>query len=557
MNLSPEQKCAVDSQSPAILMMAGPGSGKTHTLVARTRALVEKGVDPSDMAVITFTNEAANELKARADLPFHYCGTLHGYMLRILQEFGSRIGLSGPLAVITEEIRDEMLDELKTENGFKRGTKKEIKAALDQGPQSLNRMLKHGQSLSKAQTVALSYYQRITRESMVDYDSILHLGLATVKTLDAYDLKILYLFVDEIQDSGEIDMNIYDALPVTDRFYIGDPDQSIYAFRGGDVGFIMDLATYRDDVEVLSLEDNYRCDRAIATVAQTLIEHNVNRPQKATRSVTGLEGKFEVRNQFSYEQEELIWLATKINGLPDPSEVAVLVRTNKLVEYFRDGLRGHGVDIPRQRFAQLPIDYKRTLLYLSLLCNPNNDRLIYSWLLETSGKKKADAAKKEAVDNYHKLDNTLLNLPTEPDPQDVIGLLRRQGTSNEMLSRIEETAFKLPDHYSLAELVSALQMEPPKERGAGVTVSTIHSAKGREWDYVFLPAFEQDVIPSKSKNATLEEERRLAFVAMTRARHTLTISSSLIREDFYTHREVQMQPSQFIDEISKELSICL
>lgn len=555
MNLSPEQQKAVDSQSPAILMMAGPGSGKTHTLVARTKALLERDAHPSQMAVITFTNEAANELKKRSELDFHYCGTLHGFMLRILQEHGSKIGLKSPLTVITEEMRDELLTELKKENGFTRGTKKEINEALALGPWVLGEMLKNGESLSKAQTVALSYYQRIISESMLDYDSILHFGRATVEKLDFYDLKVLYLFVDEYQDSGTLDALIYHQLPVTDRFYIGDPDQSIYAFRGGDVRNIMELAEL-PEVEVLALEDNYRCDNAIATAAQALIEHNENRPQKVTKSVSALEGKVLLRPQFSYEQEELIWLATKINGLPEPSEVAVLVRTNKLVEYFRDGLRGHGVQIPIVRHAQLPIDYKRTLLYLSLLCNPNNDRLAYAWLLETKGKREADLAKSEALGAYCTINNSTLHLGTEPDPKDVISLLCRVGTSQDMLARIEDTAANLPDQYSLVELVAALQIEPPKERTVGVTVSTIHSAKGREWDYVFLPAFEQDVIPSKSKNATLEEERRLAFVAMTRARHSLAISSSLIREDPYTHREVQMQPSQFIDEISKEL-ICL
>jgi len=548
MSLSPEQQKAVDSESPSILMMAGPGSGKTHTLIARTRALLERDAHPSQMVVITFTNEAADELKRRSDLDFKYCGTLHGFMLRILQEFGHKIGLTINISVMTEDMRDEMLTALKKQNGFTRGTKKEINEALSMGPWTLSDMLKNGESLSKSQTVALSYYQQCRAESVIDYDSILFFGLEVARKLDFYDLKVLYLFVDEYQDSSGIDALIYDALPVTDRFYIGDPDQSIYAFRGADLGNIIELAEERPDTEVLALEDNYRCDQEITRAAQHLIEHNQYRPQKATRSVTGAEGKVLFHEPFSYDLEELIWVAQEINKLPDPAEVAVLVRTNKLVEFFRDGLRGHSVQIPVVRHAQLPDDYKRTLLYLSLLCNPENDRLAYAWLCKTN-KAKADTIKMEALAQFTSINKAWLHLPTEPDLADVIGLLRRESTSFEMIARIEDTTAKLPDHYSLAELVSALQYEQPKERGAGVTVTTMHSAKGREWDHVFLPALEQGVIPSKSKNATLEEERRLMFVAMTRARHTLTLSSSIIREDPWTHRETTMQPSQFLEEV--------
>jgi DNA helicase-2/ATP-dependent DNA helicase PcrA len=549
---SMEQRLAINSQSPTICMMAGPGSGKTHTLGERTKELVARGVEPSQMIVITFTNEAANELQKRSDLDFGYRGTLHGYLLRIIQEFGSRIGLSGPLAVITEAMQKELIDEVRKETGNKSGTKKDLQAALDLGPHRLQELFASGRALTKHETTALAYYQRIIAESMVDYDSILHLGYATLLKLDPYDLKAMYLFVDEYQDSSPLDAAIYAAMPVTDRFFIGDPDQAIYGFRGADVGNIVRL-TEADGVEVLALEDNYRCDSEIAAAAQRLIEHNADRPQKTTRSVTGGKGKVLLHQPFDYYIDELIWVAQQINQLPDPCEVAVLVRRRKEVDFFRDGLRGHGVRIPVERYPQKQEGYQQSMLLLSLLCNPDNDTLASTWIKETQGKSAANKAKSGAADSFQSINRFTLHLPTSPKLDEAMSLLRKHGLSAEMSNFIRDIADKLPNQYSLSELVSslshALRFEPQNERHSGVTVSTIHAAKGTEYDHVFLPAFEDGIIPKRTKTATLEEERRVGLVAITRARHSVTVTCSLVREDPYTGREAVAHPSQFIKEL--------
>lgn len=548
-SLNSQQQSAVESDERLICMMAGPGSGKTHTLIERTRRLIEDGNDPAMMAVITFTNEAARELERRSEHAFGYCGTLHGFMLRLLQQHGSLIGLGEKLTILDEAARDALLKEVCKESGY-RGTKGELQAALDLGPHWLENSKGAGNALSKAQTAALLYYQRLCAGSMADYDSILHFGLRLARALDPWDLKFLYLFVDEYQDSSPLDAQIYDALPVSDRFYIGDPDQSIYAFRGASVENILQLAE-RPDAQVLALEDNYRSGARICAVAQCLIEHNAARPAKRTRSARDIDSSITLE-RFIEEREELVWIARQINALPDAGECAVLVRTNKLVEYFRDGLAGFGVPMPRVKRAATPADWSKAQLLLSLLCNPDNDRLAYAWLLETKGQAAADNAKLEALSNFDSINATALHLKT-PELHVVPLHLGLELISPESFERVKAAVETLPGGATLPELVASLQHEPAVEyEGGGVHVSTIHGAKGREWDHVFLPAFEQGVLPSQSKSASIEEERRLAFVAMTRARHSLNITHSQTRREFYKFGERLMEPSQFIAEIEGE-----
>jgi len=545
MSLSPEQQRAVESNSPVICMMAGPGSGKTHTLVERIKRLIADGAEPGHMVVITFTNEAANELKSRTDAVFAYCGTLHGYMLKLLQQYGTSIGLGESISVINEDLRDDLLGEVIYETGYKT-TKKELKEALAAGPNALNDIKTNGGALSKAQTTALAFYQRCIRESVVDYDSILHFGLTLAKQIEAWDLKVLFLFVDEFQDSAPIDAAIYEALPIANKFFIGDPDQSIYAFRGADVENIISLSQ-QPDTKVLLLEDNYRSDVQITQAAQMLIEYNPNRPEKVTRSITTAAGSVTV-NEYPIEDEELLALAQNINNLPDPNEVAVLVRTNRLVDYFKRGLQSYRVPVPNEYRAPLPADWKRTLLYLSLLCNPGNDKLAYRWLCLTN-KTKADIIKMEALSQFMTINESWLKLPAQIGVESVMRSLIEANVSMESCERVQLAIDALEGDDGIPQLLSVLQFEPPIEKKPGVTVSTIHAAKGREWDHVFLPAFEQGIIPSLSKKASIEEERRVAFVGMTRARHTLTITHAKVRAEQYRSGEYMAAPSQFIKEM--------
>lgn len=547
---NPSQTAAIHSESPAICLMAGPGSGKTKTLLERAQVLTEKEVSANLMVMITFTNAAAKMLTDRTDLEFQFCGTLHGYMLRLISEFGGRIGIHQPLTVINEEAQKVLLSEVIEECGYK-GKLGDLQAALDVGPYELKQSAKTSFQ-SKAQTTALAYYQKLIGEALTDYDSILHLGLAVIKQLDTWDLKVSALFVDEMQDTAPIDMLIYDALPIANKFYVGDVDQSIYGWRGATTENMLQLAA-RDDVEVMTLEDNYRCDSEITAAAQRLIEHNIHRPNKVTVSATGKKGEVIIAPPLEDQIDEVIYMARQINELPDASQVAVLVRTNRAKKFYQDALRGHGVDIPRDRYSKLPSDFNKISLYLSLLANPNNNRIAHQWLEETQGKKAAAAIRLKSKKDQESINNTALHLPTEPDPQGVIGSLSKMEVSAEMMTRIEKVASDLPEQFSLSELVTSLQssvkLEQLWDRGKGVTVCTIHAAKGCEWDCGFIPQMEQGNLPRMSKGADIEEDRRLLFVALTRFRRCVTITYSKMRDDLFTYQEKVMEPSQFIAEM--------
>jgi len=540
--LNPNQQKAVLSPHPNKCILAGAGSGKTKTLVECTKYWNQHGVPASQMVVITYTNGGASELVGRSNLKFHFCGTLHAFLLRLLQRFGFVIGLATPLTVMDDEQRKEMIEEAKKQAGYK-GKVCDFEDALALGPygQNVSRVLKP-QNLA-----ALAYYQRIAKAQLVDHDTILHYGLKLLRSLPPDTLPVTHLFVDEYQDTAPIDDSIYDFMPVTHRFRCGDPDQSIYKFRGASVDNIVDL-TKRDDVEVLLLEENYRCDETICHAAQQLIEHNENRPPKRTVSTTGETGKI-IFAPHVEERDELVWLARTINALPDPSQVAVLVRFNRLVERIAFGLEGFGVDVQKVEADRLPEDWGKALRFLQLLDNPDNNDLAYRWLCAVQGERAAKEAKVKAIRANTSINATNMRFQTNLALAEVPQVLAVNGYTRDSVERIKGAIALLPEDASISELLLSFRNEEraPAEV-KGVFVGTIHSAKGREWDNVFLPAFEEGMLPSLSKSASIEEERRLAYVAMTRARHHLYLSCVQNRADLYRPVQNKMQRSRFIDE---------
>lgn len=566
-NLSPQQLQAIRSNHEDIAVIAGPGSGKTTVLVQRITRLLKSGVPPKDITVITFTNAAAREIEKRlakmrddneSAVELGYSGTVHGFILRLLKTHGRAINLPPTISMLGEEDANKLRGECREGQKVKPPVK-DVEAALAKGPSYY--LLERPASLSESELVAASYYRTLIESGLMDFDSLLQFGIMLLDKMrtDKTPLAVPFLFWDEVQDGGAEDWAIMRLIKATQRFVVGDPDQSIYGFRGAKPElFTRHLGT---DVETIILEKNFRCRAEICAAANKLIAHNPNRVHKDTLSA-------HAENQIGHviyaagandEAQEILYLSGTIKyGEPakycEPREIAVLVRFQALVERYSKLLASYGIPIKAAEKSKHPFDWENVRALIALFSNPENDILMHKWLVRVNDKKSADHMKLHAMRNAKPIVAMLGNqhlFPLAPALESLAGLLAQHGISQESIVRVQKAVATLPATATLAELSYALADEDlhMSEAGDGVTVTTYHAAKGREWDMVILPAFEQGSIPNQSKKSDITEERRLAFVGFTRARKMLVISNALTRPPLWGHgAPVAQTPSQFAAE---------
>ncbi len=566
--MNTEQTAVVNSDASKIVCVAGPGSGKSSVLVARIVRLIEAGEDSGGMVVITFTNQAAEVLKERISKqidreneklredgclvdsvspPLGYCGTLHGYCLRLLRQHGHLIGMPKNVTVVTAEIKDDLLAEAVAAHRY-RGTAKELAAEVERNP------LAQRAASTPAQLCAATFHRLMIRNGFVDYDGILSYGLAVVDACrkKGHVFEIGHLFVDEMQDSSQMDADIYDALPAKNKFVVGDPRQSIYAFRGGSPKHLDRLARLGTWCNY-DLFLNYRCGVDICRAANKLIDHNPGRIEKNSVAAKDEFGTIEVK-WFNDEAKELAAIYSAVMAATGTGEsVAVLCRFNLLVDKVTAYLRAHGVQVRSRTARKVPEGFSEMLECFTFMANPDNDFLAYRNLVKTAGKKEADAIKAEAGKKLQSINATYSNVPefTQLDMLPVrLGML---GTQIGLIEAVRKIVAAAPLGATLADVILQLQVwaTSSEEDGEGVDVRTIHGAKGCEWDTVILPGWEQGTFPSAKSDEDLQDQRRLAFVALTRARRTVKIMGA--REVFDYGRKYAHEPSQFIGEAGLNL----
>lgn len=545
MQPTPQQKLAIESTSPLTFVLAGAGSGKSSTLVARIKYLIsERDVEPAKIVALTFTNQAAKVLQERlGGIRLYFVGTLHSFLLRIIREQSKLVGYKPLINVLDEEESEKFLEHIASEQKYI-GTKTELAAAISAGPPLAT------ERFTKARLVAAAYYKALKTANLMTFDAILIYGLDICRHRKLNGgFPFSYFLIDECQDASALDFKIYGSF-LGDRYFTGDSDQAIFGWRGGDVSLCLKLA---ETAKVVLLEENFRCGSRICEAAQRLIEHNKTRYPKSTRSATGFPGAVEVRSYSDPAVEAAGICNTIANSDMERAEIAVLVRTNDLVQEYANHLRAVGIPVAERVFKERPADFWKAKLLLAFLNNPDDDYVAEKWLriVNPNG---ADRIIHEAqlafktINQYAVACNTGVQVPFP------IGLLPKMlmdyGISSDSHALIMHALKDLPDDVGFADLILAIgSQDEGEEIGHGVTVTTIHSSKGREWGLVFLPAFEQQIIPSERKSMNIEEERRLAYVAMTRAKSSLIISSSHIRvPKFGRPVAVPVYASQFIAE---------
>lgn len=546
MDLNEHQQRAVNSTAQRILCLAGPGSGKSRVLVERIRRLIRDGTAPESIVAITFTNQAAAVITDRlGGAQLGFTGTLHSFMLKLLREHGEATGFGPGLGVLDEDqagkLRDQVVAEAKVV-----ATKSDID---DEVRRYAGRREKNGRGvMSQAELAAARFCHALRAANLVTFDTLLAYGLRLLEPGMAGIGGFRHLLWDEFQDSNDIDAEILMALPIANKFVVGDPDQSIYGFRGGNVENILGLSNI-PGIELITLKANYRCAGRICAAANNLIGHNEDRIKKLTTSVTGEEGIITV-TACENEDSELERLAAGIRAA-GPTECAVLVRSNALVTRISGHLRGDGIPVAETKRPSMPPEWNKAKLLIALLNDPENDLLAEWWLEQSQGYLAAQRVRLLAQSQRMSINAHTLKLPVGLPVAAVPEALARAGIGVDTVARVRSAADQMradaPIAYLILELAAA---ERDSETvGAGVTVSTIHSAKGKEWGTVFMPAFEQEIIPGAAKSRDIAEERRCAFVAMTRAKHALHISYSMTRMPPYaSSRPKPATQSQFIRE---------
>jgi DNA helicase II / ATP-dependent DNA helicase PcrA len=627
-DLNPAQREAVLATEGPVLVVAGAGSGKTRVLTHRIAHLVAAcGVKPNEILAITFTNKAAGEMKSRledvlGDVSYRmWVMTFHAACGRILRREAPRLAYKSNFTIYDSADQVRVVKAIVEEEGWDpkrfvpRGIHAQISSAKNQlvDPEEYARRVGSFYEQTVADVYA-RYQERLHRSNAMDFDDLI---MVTVKILESFpearekwQKGFRYVLVDEYQDTNHAQYRLLQLLAGEhgNIFAVGDPDQSIYAFRGADIRNILEFERDFGGAQTIALEQNYRSTNAILRAANSVIANNRERKPKNLFSDLG-EGEPVRVIEVEDEHAEARYVAAEIAALGDEgvagSEIAVFYRTNAQSRVLEDVLVRQ--EIPYQviggpRFYERA-EIKDAVAYLQVIDNPfdgvslgriaNRPRRgigdasiarIQAFadaqgisLFEAFGQ--ADdagvgAAPLKAVRRFHTLMQSLMAGALEQAvPELLEKVLERTGyvealeaeRTVEAQGRLEnlmelvgvareyQEASAEPTLSEFLQQISLFsdQDELAEERSL-VTLMTLHNAKGLEYRAVFLVGMEDGVFPHARslEEQGLEEERRLAYVGLTRARERLTLIHAATRS-LWGSRDYR-RPSRFLEELPQD-----
>jgi DNA helicase II / ATP-dependent DNA helicase PcrA len=619
-NLNPEQLAAVTLPNQSALILAGAGSGKTRVLTTRIAWLIQTGnVGPNGLLAVTFTNKAAREMLTRisAMLPINvrgmWVGTFHGLCNRMLRAHHRDAGLPQLFQILDSQDQHAAVKRmLKAANADEgrfppREVQNFINAAKEEGRRPRDVEIADESSRRFADLYA-AYEEQCQREGAVDFAELL---LRTYELLsknevlrEHYRNRFRHILVDEFQDTNRLQYRWLKLLagPANAVFAVGDDDQSIYRFRGANVG---NMAEFERDFRVqnvIRLEQNYRSFGHILDAANALIAHNKRRLGKNLWTSAGKGEPVRVHEAGS-DNEEARWLVEEIQSLAREglrlADIAMLYRSNAQSRVIEHALFSAGM--PYRVYGGLRfferLEIKHALAYLRLLANPDDDgaflrvanfpaRGIGARTLEQL----QDAAKAGGMSLYKaagalagkagaaiaaflrivdSLRSETQGLPLKEAVEVMLersGLVAHYRSEKDGADRVENllelinaaAAFiQEEDATDLAAFLAHAALESGDNQAAEGTdalqLMTVHSAKGLEFQAVFVTGLEEGLFPHEQsvfEDDGLEEERRLMYVAITRARARLYLSFAQTR---MLHGQTRYNvASRFLDEIPAE-----
>src|SRR5690349_7734727 len=395
-SLTPAQLAAVTHVDGPLLILAGPGSGKTRVVTHRVANLLEQGISGRNIVALTFTNKAADEMKARlarlVALPTVWMGTFHRFCARLLRMYGQLVGLAENYSIYDTDDSRKMLAEAILDEGvdLTHATPEAVAHAISWAKNNLmgpdEYFPRRGHHLGGiVERVYPAYQRRLLQANAVDFDDLLlHVARLLKENPDVrarLDERYRYILVDEYQDTNLAQYAIVRALSIDypNLAVTGDPDQSIYGWRGANLSNILEFEKDFPRVKVVRLEQNYRSTKAILRVADELIRHNVRRKDKKLFTENP-EGARVQLTAYPTQRDEADDIAARIASAIHkesrrPRDFAVFYRTNALSRQIEHSLREHVV--PYQIVNGLEFyqrkEIKDILAYLHLLNNPRSD----------------------------------------------------------------------------------------------------------------------------------------------------------------------------------------
>ena len=647
--LNAQQVAAVTDRGPALLIVAGAGSGKTKVLTHRiAHLLANKEAWPSQILAITFTNKAANEMKERVHSLLGnvadgmWIKTFHSTCLQILRREASRLGHDANFSVYDTGDTKALIKRLIRESGSDiEGLKPQTVAArISNAKNELKdaddfySLIDSSNPKDRAIAEIFTQYQAALRKNNAfDFDDLIaetvYLFRSFPDIAAQYQRRFRHILVDEYQDTNHAQYSLIRELtkPISDLHnepdpntgelagpsaitVVGDSDQSIYAFRGADMRNIAEFAKDFPGSRTILLEQNYRSTQNILSAANAVISKNFDRPEKNLWSDAG-DGEKIVSFTGLDERGEAAYIVDQIQDLRKQGtayrDMAVLYRTNALSPSLEAELKSQRVPymvIGGLKFYERK-EIKDALAYLTAISNPRNDEAVRRILNEPSrgiGEKTelkiAELARRDnssfrqallktdtlglgpklttALNAFSKLLNDLdamsveskiadvlsaalnlsgyrANLEDSRDPQDEA----RVDNLDALIGQVFEYQRQYPEatiaEY-LADIALAAAADEIDDDSGSISLMTLHTAKGLEYDVIFLVGLEQGTLPhvrSFDEPGGVAEERRLLYVGMTRAKQKLYLSSALQRTLFGS--TTAFLPSSFLGDIPIEL----
>lgn len=574
--LNEQQLRAVCYDKGPLLVLAGAGSGKTRVLTYRVAWLIDQGkVRAEEIILLTFTNKAAGEMKQRVEQlvgkRIGFAGTFHAFCAQLLRKYGERVGLGRNYVIYDETDKKELIKTIVKELGF---DERELKPAMVMAMigNAKNEMLgvgdyaemARGFSQKQVAQVWERYEMRMRESNAVDFDDLLRLGVRLLEIDEIGDrMRAEYsqVLIDEYQDTNRAQYRLTTLLDGKrgNLTVVGDFSQSIYSWRGADYRNLNLLKQEYANLETVKLEENYRSTQRILDAAYGVIGNNTGHPILELKAIGKLGDKvmtYEAKN----EREEANFVIEKMND--EYGKYAVLYRTNAQSRSLEEAMIRAGVPyvlVGGVKFYERK-EIKDVLAYLRVIANEVD---MLSWQrIEKLGKRRADKFRGwlETVRGGGELSTEELLMGVFENS----GYIEKFDRNNEAdLARLENiqelmsVAKEFSDLNSFLENVALVQSEAQSsldlDKGV-VTLMTVHAAKGLEFSEVFVVGLEEGLFPHSRSiidKEQLEEERRLMYVAMTRAKEKLYLSYA--RQRLFFGQRNNGSPSRFLSEIPENL----
>ncbi len=607
-----QQKAVVHKEGP-MLVLAGAGSGKTSVLTNRIAYLIEDGVSPANILAITFTNKAAREMKERvtkligADARYIQISTFHSFGLKILKENYEFLGYDKNFIILDSDDTLTVVKKLMKDLNMnpKYYNARELRGKISSAKNELitPEKFKKQEYDEKIVTLYKKYCQKLKAGNSVDFDDLLILPIKLFEIspsiLNSYQERYKYILIDEYQDTNEAQYVFSKMISKKYRniFVVGDNDQAIYAFRGANYKNILNFEKDYPDCKTILLEENYRSTKTILNAANSVIKHNKLRKDKNLWS-NNEEGDKIKYIKIDDEKAEGDYVVKEIKKIAENGtsydDIAILYRTNAQSRSIEEAMLK--ANIPYRIIGSFYFynrkEIKDLLCYLRLINNPKDDvsltrvinvpkrgignvtianinaraeennismfesitsgkELAFKQLIEELQASSENKTLTELVELVLEKSGLKKELSEEKTLENEIRLENLEEFKS--ITKNYENEFgevSLDDFLNEISLVS--DVTEHSEGNNKVSLMTVHSVKGLEYDYVFIIGMEEGIFPHynsimEGTNEAIEEERRLCYVAITRAKKKLWIINTKKRM-LYGQTQVNA-PSRFIDEI--------